>query len=143
MKAASFIQVIDLLKSPKEGAIEYSNRNQMLIRKMYPEKQSDVNAAACIALTCLTRALDDDERVKLVHAGLIQRLLKLYAMTSDDREDVRSAALDCLKMYNVRVDHRNPTYADESTKNDKYYKRFNKVESAPLSPHNVNLQRKR
>ena len=143
MRKAHYLTLIDLLQPPNKGLIPYLNRNAMLIRKMKPILQADLNKAACVALTCLSRALDDKEQLLLITAELIQKTLILYAVTDDSRADVKHAALDLLKMYNVNVGHRDPTYPkEELVKKDSYYKKF-KTNKTPLSPHNLNTSRSR
>ena len=78
MRQCRYMTLIDLLTPPTVKLHSYLNRNGLLIRKMKPKLQPTVNLAACIALTSLTSVLSDQEQLKLIASGIIEKLLILY-----------------------------------------------------------------
>jgi|TARA_B110000091_G_scaffold184662_1_gene204084 hypothetical protein len=123
MERHYYLKIISYLTPPNKQLIEYLDRNGSCVRKMDMKMQENLNKAACVALTCLTETLKDSEMLRLVHADLIPALLVCYASSSDQREDVKQAALSCLRMYNVSVGHRDPMYPDVHTQVDTYFDR--------------------
>jgi hypothetical protein len=138
---AEYLGLIEMLIPPQKNLHSYLNKNGLLIRKMKPKLQPNVNLAACVALTCLIQVITENEKLKLIASGLIENLLVLYAQTTDDREDVKDAAAKCLRMFSIVVGHRNPTYPDSSTAADTYYDRTlqgqcaNKTKKRVLETH--------
>jgi hypothetical protein len=123
MNRMYYLKLIEYVTPPKKEILEYKNRHGICIRKMDPNKQEDLNKAACIALTCLSQKLKDKGKLRLIASELIPALLICYASSSDEREDVKQVALGCLRIYKVSVGHRDPVYPDASTIADTHYNR--------------------
>ena len=121
MNKHRYITLIEYLTPPTKQLLQYKTKNGAVVREMNHKKQADINLASCVALTCLSNKLNDQGRLRLVAADIIPGLLLCYAMSTDDRQDVKNAALGCLGVYGVNVGHRQPTYADASTDNDQFF----------------------
>ena len=94
MKDFLYLPIISRLQPPARGLIMYRNKFQKPVRKMKPELQPLVNAAAARALTCLLSSLNDAGRCTLVAADCVPQLLLLYELTENDAAIARAMASD-------------------------------------------------